>query len=172
MKKTTGLMMLLMAAGMILYGQQEQKSQKWDKINWLLGAWKGEGLGKPGQGGGTFAFSLDLNGQIMVRHGHTEFPASQGKTASVHDDMMIFYSDPATGDPRSVYFDNEGHTILYSVSQVDKSVVLTSEKVGNMPAFRITYTLLENGEMDTVFDMAQDGKTFVTYLEGKSRRAR
>jgi outer membrane lipoprotein-sorting protein len=151
---------------------QAQQNQKWEKWGWLLGAWKGEGSGKPGQGYGSFAFSFDLNNQVIVRRNHTEFPDVQGKPVTAHDDLMIVYYDPAGGAAKAIYFDNEGHVINYTVSFIDKSIVLTSEKTGNTPAFRLTYTPLEKGDVDIVFDMSQDGTTFVTYLEGKSKRAR
>jgi len=175
MKKISLVFVGLFILAAFCAGQQtkpEQASSKWEKWSWLLGPWKGEGSGKPGEGVGTFAFSIDLGGSVILRHGHTDFPAAQGRPASSHDDLMVIYNDPVTGDPKAIYFDNEGHTINYAVSWVDKSIVLTSQKTGNIPAFRITYTPLESGEMETVFDISQDGKTFVTYLEGKSKRAR
>lgn len=37
-----------------------------------------------------------------------------------------------------------------------------------MPVFRLTYTWLEPGLENTKFEMSQDGKNFITYVEGKS----
>jgi hypothetical protein len=39
-----------------------------------------------------------------------------------------------------------------------------------MPVFRLTYTLLSDGMVNTKFEMSQDGKTFMTYIEGKSKK--
>ena len=47
-----------------------QNSATWDKWNWLIGDWAGEGSGQPGQGGGTFSFKPDLNNKILVRKSH------------------------------------------------------------------------------------------------------
>lgn len=38
-----------------------QQNPSWDKWNWLLGEWVGEGSGQPGEGGGTFSFKPDLD---------------------------------------------------------------------------------------------------------------
>lgn len=149
-----------------------QQNQKWEKWGWLMGAWKGEGSGKPGQGAGSFAFSFDLNSQVIVRRSHTEFPEVKGKPATTHDDLLIVYSDPAGGAEKAVYFDNEGHVINYTVSFIDNSIILTSEKTENTPVFRLTYSPVDKQTVDVNFDMSQDGKNFVTYLEGKSKRAR
>jgi hypothetical protein len=137
-----------------------------------MGAWKGEGAGKPGQGEGTFAFSFDLNGEIIVRRSHSEYPATQNKPDVMHDDLMIIYPDPSGTNDRAIYFDNEGHVINYIVTFLDKSVVLTSEKTENGPAFKLTYSPIGSDSVYTIFEMSQDGKTFVTYVEGKSNRAR
>ena len=174
MKKTI-ISILILSSAISCFGQdkmQENISQKWEKLRWLLGAWKGEGTGKPGEGAGTFAFYADLDGDIIVRKNHTEFPAAQNKPATVHDDLMVIYTDQKTKSQAAIYFDNEGHTINYSVTYLDNSVVFTSERSGNIPAFRLTYTPEGKDTVDITFDMSREDGKFVTYLEGKSVRAR
>jgi hypothetical protein len=149
---------------------QGQQNSKWDNWSWLIGAWKGEGSGKPGQGEGTFAFSFDLNGEVILRRSHSEYPASQNRQAVVHDDLMIVYHDQSGNPDKAIYFDNEGHTINYTVSFGEKSIILKSEKSGNNPVFRLVYTLLDNDKVNTSFDMSQDGETFSTYIQGISKR--
>jgi hypothetical protein len=147
-----------------------QQNTTWDKWNWLLGQWQGEGSGQPGQGGGTFSFSLDLDKKIIVRKSHSEYPATDNKPKIVHDDLMIVYLD-FTGNPsKAIYFDNEGHTINYSISYADKTITLLSDKIPNVPIFRLTYTLLDNNTVNTKFEMSQDGQKFMTYVEGKSKK--
>jgi hypothetical protein len=148
-----------------------QTGDTWNKWSWLTGDWIGEGSGQPGQGGGTFSFRLDLDKKILVRKSHSEYPASDNKPKVIHDDLMIIYPD-FTGNPsKAIYFDNEGHTINYSIAYSDKSIVLTSEKAPNVPIFRLTYTLLENNSVNTKFEMSQDGVKFMVYIEGKSKKS-
>ena len=147
-----------------------QSTHSWDRWNWLLGKWQGKGSGQPGKGSGTFTFTLDLDGRIIVRKNHTEYPASGNKAAVVHDDLMIIYPDPVEHKDRAVYFDNEGHTIFYSVSCSDTSIVLTSDKIPDNPVYRLVYTLIDNETVNIGFEMSRDGSSFTPYLEGKSRR--
>jgi len=167
MKKILALIIALLAISSISFGQQKLS---WDNWNWLMGTWIGEGGGQPGQGGGTFSFSLDLNNKILVRKSHSEYPAVGNKAAVVHDDLMIVYPDFNGRATNAIYFDNEGHTINYKITYSDNSIVLTSEKNQNIPIFRLVYTLLENNTVDTKFEMSQDGVKFMTYVQGKSKK--
>jgi hypothetical protein len=161
---------LILALSGILSASFGQTNDSWNKWSWLTGDWVGEGTGQPGTGGGTFSFRFDLNNKILVRKSHSEYPASDNKPKVIHDDLMIIYPD-LTGNPgKAIYFDNEGHTINYSITYSEKSVVLTSEKSTNAPIFRLTYTLLENGIVNTKFEMSQDGVKFMVYIEGKSKK--
>jgi len=145
-----------------------QNAPNWGKWNDLIGNWAGEGNGKPGQGSGLVTFSYDLDQKILVRKNHAEFPATATTPKNVHDDLMIVYPD-FSGQPSSaIYFDNEGHTINYAVTYTADSIVLTSAQVKDMPVFRLTYTWLEPGLVNTRFEMSQDGKNFMTYVEGKT----
>ena len=104
-----------------------------------------------------------LDNKILVRESHSEYPATGSKPKITHNDLNIIYPD-YTGNPvKAIYFDNDGHTINYSISYADKSIALTSEKIPNVPVFRLTYTLLENEIVNTKFEISQDGEKFTTY---------
>ena len=140
----------------------------WDQWTWLMGEWQGEGTGQPGQGGGTFSFSTDLDGKILVRKSHSEYPATDNKPLIKHDDLLIVYSDYPGSPTKAIYFDNEGHTINYTAFCSDRSIVLLSAKISDMPVFRLTYTLLDSKEVNTKFEISKDGENFITYIEGQS----
>lgn len=147
-----------------------QQPIAWTKWEGLFGDWIGEGGGKPGQGGGTFTFKPDLDNKILVRKGHTEFPATDKSPVSVHDDLMIISPDHSGTPAKAIYFDNEGHIINYSITYAEKSIILTSEKVPGSPVFRLTYSLLDPETMNTQFEVSQDGVSFRTYIQGKSKK--
>ena len=149
------------------YGQSDSK---WDKWNWLLGEWSGEGSGQPGDGAGSFTFKTELDQKILVRKSHSEYPATAGKPKVIHDDLMIIYPDFSGRPVTAIYFDNEGHTINYSITCSDKSIVLTSITIPNMPVFRLTYMKLDDESVNTEFEISQDGVKFMTYVKGKSRK--
>ncbi len=149
------------------YGQQKSA---WDKWNWLVGEWTGEGTGAPGTGGGTFSFKQDLDENILVRKSHSEYPAADNKPKVIHDDLMIVYLDFAGNPSKAIYFDNEGHTINYGITYEDKSIILTSAKIPNVPTFRLAYTLLDSETVNTKFEMSRDGQKFIPYIEGNSKK--
>ena len=147
-----------------------QQNSTWNQWNWLIGDWAGEGSGKPGPGGGTFSFKADLDQKILVRKCHSQYPALGNKPTIIHDDLMVVYPDYSGNPVKAIYFDNEGHTINYSITYSDKTIVLTSDKIGNIPVFRLTYIQLNDESVDTKFEISQDGVKFSSYVEGKSIR--
>ena len=158
----------LVAFSFLIFRSFAQENTTWSNWSWLIGEWKGVGSGQPGSGGGIFSFQNDLNGKILIRKSHSEYPAQGNRTATIHDDLMIVSLD-YTGNPtKASYFDNEGHNINYSITYAPNSVVLLSEKIPNVPIFRLTYTLLDKQMVNTKFEMSQDGEKFMTYIEGKS----
>lgn len=167
--KTTinALAIVLLGITSMSFGQQDTTWQKW---NWLVGDWVGEGSGAPGQGGGWFSLQPDLNGKILVRRNHSEYPAKKDKPAISHDDLMIVYLDHAGQPDKAIYFDNESHTINYAITCLEKSIVFTSNKVPSMPVFRLTYAPLDKDTLSVKFEMSQDGESFRTYTEGKCTR--
>jgi len=56
---------LILTITTIIYGQEQNRN--WEKFNYLIGNWKGEGSGKPGEGEGYFSFKFDLNNKIIIR---------------------------------------------------------------------------------------------------------
>jgi hypothetical protein len=167
------LLALLAGAFQVGVGQAAPEVDTWAACKFLLGEWVGEGEGKPGQGSGQFSLALDLDGKVMVRRNHSEYPASGGRPAAKHDDLMVIYKAPG-GQVKASYWDNEGHVIQYAVSASPDGRILTmvSDPVRGAPRFRLTYT---GGKEDTVgikFEMSPPGQAdaFKTYLEGNCRR--
>ena len=147
-----------------------QQIPDWSRFNHLLGQWIGQGTGSPGEGRGGFTFSFDLDQKILVRKGHTEFPAANGRPASAHDDLMVVYPDFGGNPVNAIYWDNEGHTIEYSVTFTGKAVIFTSAAVEGKPVFRLSYETIDPSTVNVKFEMADPQKPgeFKVYLEGKS----
>ena len=104
---------------------QAQQNDRWKNWEWLKGEWIGEGSGQTGEGKGTFSFTNELDGKIMVRKSHSEYPSKN----IIHEDLMIIYSDYSGNPGNAIYFDNEGHTINYTITYTDKSITFLSEKI-------------------------------------------
>ena len=148
------------------------KADDWGPLQFLVGQWTGEGGGEPGQGSGSFSFTPDLQGKILVRKNVAEYPPSKEKPAYRHDDLMVIYRDGPSRQIRAIYFDSEEHTIEYSIQPVDDGVVFVSRSPQDAPRFRLTYARAgsERLKLKLKFEIAPPGKDFATYIEAVARR--
>jgi hypothetical protein len=146
----------------------------WEPYRYLVGDWLGEGGGRPGQGTGRFSFRWDLQKRVLVRRNIAEYPAAQGRPATVHEDLMVIHPGEG-GAMKAVYFDSEGHVIHYAIeaAQDGRTLVFTSAPSTTAPRFRLTYTKGQGDDVLIKFEMTPPGKPdgFRTYLDGKARRA-
>ena len=151
-------------------------SSGWGPVQILVGDWTGEGGGGPGQGAGSFSFKPDLQGKILVRKNHAEYPAAKERAAYVHDDLMVIYRETPEAALRAIYFDTEGHTIRYEVLAAagGDGVVFVSGAEPSAPRYRLTYTRVDQDRLKIKFEIAPPGKPeqFTTYIEAGGHRAR
>ncbi len=148
-----------------------------DALRFLHGTWRGDGSGTPGQGSGTATFAPDLDGRVLVRRSHSEYPAAGGRPAAVHDDLRVIHPAPGGRALQAVSFDNEGHVIEYddvAVSPDGTRVVFTSEAEAGSPRFRLTYSRAGADAVDVTFEVAPPGApdAFKPYVSGRTRRVR
>jgi hypothetical protein len=140
-------------------------------LQFLVGNWEAES--KPGEASAHFEFSLDLQGKVLVRRNHVEYPATPGQQALVHDDLLVTYQEGIPASTRAVYFDNEGYVARYVVtSSGPGQVVFVSESVTKVARYRLTYTQLPDGRLNAKLEVAPPGKpnAFANYLEWVSKR--
>ena len=144
----------------------------WTSYRFLIGEWVGEGSGQPGQGKGAFSLAPELQGKILLRKNHAEYPASGDRPAAAHDDLMIVYQE--NKEKKAIYFDSEGHVIHYtpSFSQDGQTLTFLSETIAAAPRFRLSYKKSGDQRVQIKFEMAPPGKpdSFKTYLEGGARK--
>ena len=155
-------------------GRTAPPADPWAACRFLLGEWVGEGEGQPGRGTGGFTFALELQDKVMVRRNRAELPATAGRPAAVHEDLMVVYRPEAGQPPKAIYFDNEGHVIQYnlSVSADQRMLTFLSDPQPSGPRFRLSYTKADADSVTVKFEIAPPGKPdeFKTYLEGKVHR--
>src|SRR5262249_53744865 len=97
----------------------------WKPYRFLAGEWTGEGSGDPGKGSGGFSFAWDLQGKVLVRRNRSEYPATNGRPAMLHEDLMVIYQGEGGGPTRVIYFDSEGHVINYTATFAQDQRTLT-----------------------------------------------
>ena len=153
---------------------QAEDAPNWDSWRFLLGEWTAEGGGQPGQGAGTSSFAFDLQGKILVRKSHVNYPATKDRPGFSHEDLMVIYREAGAPSTRAIYFDNEGHVIHYSAEFSDggNALQFLSYPVPSAPRFRLTYTKAKGGTLRVRFEIAPPGKpdSFSTYVEGVAQR--
>ncbi len=148
-------------------------AEDWGALQYLIGTWTAEGAGEPGNGTGTFSFEPDLQGEVLVRKSHAEYPALKDRKPAVHDDLMIVYrelSERAEGALRAIYFDNEGHVIRYRVTMFGDKIVFATDPESGGPQYRFTYTHTSPDTLRLKFEIGSPGKGFTTYLDGAAKR--
>ena len=153
--------------------QQSKETVNWDGLRFLLGEWIGEGAGAPGEATGSFSFSFDLEGKILVRRNRADYPETKNKPAFSHTDLMVIYQEPAGQAFRAIFFDSEGHVIHYSVNlSKDQTTVTFLSDPAPTGRARLTYHKANNDSMTFQFDIAPPGKpkTFMKYIAGSVRR--
>ncbi len=143
--------------------------------NVLVGEWKGEGKGSPGEGNGVASFRFDLEGHVLVRRNVADYPAAGPKPAVHHEDLMVVSPGASPSAARAVYFDNEAHVIEYAASwSADKkTLTFLSGASPSGPRFRLVYRVLAPDRISVDFDIAPPGSTeFRTYVSGVTVRVK
>jgi len=176
MKRLTLLFLGFLLLPAFAGAQQAQKPDVWGPWRFLVGNWAADAGGEPGEGKGTFSFTVELQGKVLVRRGRTDFPATPARAAFSHEDLLIVYAEPGAAPNRAIYFDNEGHVIQYLVTFDAQGKVLTflSESSPQAPRQRLTYTQNTDGTLKVAFALAPPGKpdAFTTHVEGVAHRAK
>ena len=151
---------------------QSTSEHAWTALHVLLGRWIGEG--GPGEGTGWFSFTPDVQGQVLVRKNHADYPATADRPAFSHDDLMIIYRDSPAKELRAIYFDNEGHVIHYTVTVLEGGMTMQflSAVSPSSPGYRLTYNLTSRNTLTLTFEIAPPGMppTFSTYIEARAQR--
>lgn len=169
-------LILVMVLFLTLPSFAQHYAKVWEKLNYLVGNWEGDASNTSNGGAGGFTFKYDLDKNILVRRGHSEDPSPKEPNEGsgfIHNDLMIIYRD-STGKPnKAIYFDNESHVINYTITFPNgKEIVFTSDKISGTPRFRLTYKIIDDVTVDTIFDISKDGEHFFAYIQGKSIRVK
>jgi catechol 2,3-dioxygenase-like lactoylglutathione lyase family enzyme len=140
-------------------------------VRFLAGEWSGEGDGQPGAATGSASFRFELDGKVLVRRSHADYPAAKGRPASRHEDLMTLFVEG--GKLKAFYVDNEGHVIRYDAAADPEGVVFTSEPAPG-PRFRLTYLRKPEARVTVRFEIAPPSspEAFKTYLEAVTRKGK
>jgi hypothetical protein len=171
MKRLLGLLFLVAAAAVAGSVSRSADTPGLAALKFLEGKWVGEGSSEAGPGGGYATFEEDLQGKVIVRRNHAEYPASHDRAAYQHDDLMVIYVDPSAKGTRAFYTDNEGHVIHYtvSVSADGNTVTFLADREPGAAQYRLTYVRRDQNRMTILLEgrgASQDAQ-FQKIVEGK-----
>jgi hypothetical protein len=144
--------------------------KSWDPLQFLIGCWSSPVSGQPGQGmSGSSTFAYDLDKNVMVRRSRAEFAPAPGEAQGlVHEDLLVIYQQPGEAPFRAIYFDNEGHTIHYSLAfpAGQPGVVFESEASRTSPQARLVYEKVGEDTLVSEFFVAAPGGELLSHVKG------
>lgn len=139
-------------------------------LQFLVGQW--EAIGDQAGATGGFTFAPSVQDRVIVRTNYSNTPATAGKPASRHDDLMVIYVE--AGVVKADYFDSEGHVIHYVAAARSAEVVFLSEVKASEPRYRLIYRRGSANALNGTFDVAPPGKpdSFESYLSWTAQRVK
>ena len=159
--------LILVALLMLFFSVNAQEADKWEKWKPLIGNWSGEGSGISGEGTGSFSFTFDLNQNVLIRK--SSYHYIMEKMNIIFEDLMIIYL--VDGIPaKAIFFNDDGFSRIYSISYSDKTITLITEKLPQIPVFKLTYTFIDDSNITLKFEISRDGVNFMTYSEETGKK--
>lgn len=163
-----GFGLIFLALSVLTGTVRAQASAALAPLQFLLGEW--EGIGDQAGATGGFAFAPGVQDRVIVRTNYSNTPASDGRPASRHDDLMVIYVDASL--IKAEYFDSEGHVIRYVAEARAGHVAFLSEAKPAEPRYRLTYTQGSAVTLNGTFEVAPPGKpeAFAPFLSWTARK--
>jgi hypothetical protein len=173
MKRKTLFVALMLIPFLSLHAQPEP-TDGWKDLDFLLGEWTWSGGGQPGKAKGVSTFRPELEGTVLVRTNHLDYVATKERAAFTHDDLLYVYHHPQDKSLRAIYFDGEGHVILYrlTVAADKNSVEFLSDAAPDGTKCRMTYRKAGADSVSEKFEIAPPGKAndFTAYVDFTATR--
>lgn len=157
--------------------QPSTQTDVWQPFRFFVGKWEGEGNGQPGVSKIEREYRLVLKDKyLQVQNRSTYEPQPKNPKGEIHEDWGMISFDKSRKQFVLRQFHVEGFVNEYvttNLSQDGKIISFTSESIENIPSgwrARETYTILGADEFVEVFELAEPGKDFEKYSEGRFRR--
>ena len=170
------LIVLALYPFLFMQAQPPQSRNDWKDFEFLFGEWTWTGGGQPGQGKGVSTFGPELDGTVLVRKTHLDYPATKERPAFSHDDLLYVYHDPKDGSLRAIFFDGGGHVIRYAVTVApgDDSIEFLSDAAPAGTTCRMSYARAGADSVTEKFEIDPPGKPndFAIYVEFNAKRVR
>ena len=153
-----------------------KEPDRFQAFHFFLGAWEGEGQGRPGKSRVSREYALVLDGRFIEVRNHSVYAPQEGNSGEDHRDIGFISFDSARGKHVLRQFHVEGFVNQYvheSTSDDGKTLTFVTEAIENIPAgfrARETYVLVGPDEFVERFELAEPGKEFELYSENRLHR--
>jgi hypothetical protein len=120
----------------------------------------------PSSGAATFAYELD--GRVLLRRHVTDLPASHGRPALHHEDLMTIYPAPDGRNAEAMYYDSEGHVVHYAAtwSTDERTVVFLALPEDGTPRLKLTWHFDDVDTLEQVVEVAPPGGVTFRRFDG------
>jgi hypothetical protein len=170
------VLLLLSLASSPGRAEPPKPSDPWAPFRPLVGVWEGEEKGKPGTGKGTQRYEFVLGGRyLQVQNLGVYEPQPANPKGERHEDWGLISHDKKRGTFVWRQFHVEGFVNQYVLERGPdpRTLVFVTESIENIPPgwrARETLKLVGADELAQTFELAEPGKGFEVYTEGRFRR--
>jgi len=148
---------------------------KWERINFLIGDWVGNGVGIGIKSSEISAsYNYCLNDHFIEINNHYERKTSNKKQiVEIRDDWGMLSYENSTGITTYRQFNTDGSFIQYFLNDslsTEENLIFESDKIENYKLnakLRITIKKVSETEITTYFDIKLPGKNYVCYEQNK-----
>ena len=175
MKPLIALMLLLVTA---VGAAEQQATDRWAPVRFMLGEWRGEASGEPGKGTVARTYEMVLGDKFIEEHNTSRYEAKPGREPEIHHHRGFFSYDKARKTLMLRHFHEEGFVNLYALdgekSTATKLVFesVNFENFSNDWKARETYEVISPDEFIETFELAEPGKEFVVYSRNHFKRSK
>lgn len=171
------IFLLLIIIPSFVSAQTSKRDSIWMLLQPFVGNWKGQGGGEPGNGNYERSYQFILNKRfIEIRNKSTYPPTDKFPKGEVHEDIGYFSYDSGRKSFVLRQFHAEGFVNQYKLDSIapdKKTLVFSSEAIENIPSgyrAKERYRLVNENEIEEIFEIAEPGKGFEIYTRVKLLR--
>lgn len=162
---------LALSAATIARGQETPQGLQ--RLDFLVGEWRGTSRGEPGEGTVERSCARVLNGRyIECRTTTTYSPQEKNRKGEIHVDRAFYSYDKAAKKLRLRQFHGEGFVNTYAEAE---PLVFVTVEIENIPAgwrARETYEAASPDSWSERFELAGPGKEFAMYTSSSLQRVK
>lgn len=175
MRTQTYFFLLIILLTPVSSATSQSPPDVWHPFKFFIGTWEGTSSGQPGDAKVIREYRFVLkNKYLHVQNKSTYDPQPKNPKGEIHEDWGMISYDKARKQFVFRQFHVEGFVNQYIASTTsEKTIVFTSESIENIPAgfrARETYKLINENEFTETFEIAEPGKDFEVYSEGRFKR--